>query len=127
MRRKLVTIAVVVLMLTALGLVEQIGVRRITDRALAETGALKTAVENGEMDTAKEKAHALDRAWDRQTKWLEMLVDHGSTDDVRYALSRLIAALEAEDRAAALIYAGELEGSIEHVIERQSVTPENLF
>ena len=55
------------------------------------------------------------------------MVDHGSTDEVRYALSRLLAALESRDKASALIYAGELEGGIEHVYERQEFTLQNTF
>ena len=73
------------------------------------------------------KAQSLDRDWDEQAKMLEILVDHGSTDEVRYALSKLIAALESGDYAAAMVYAGELEGGVEHVHERQAFTLENLF
>ena len=127
MRRKIITIAVVAMLLVLLGVVEQISVRRITDSALGQTEAIDHAIRERKLEAAKEKAHALDEAWDRQAKWLEILVDHGSTDDVRYALSRLLAALEAKDEASALIYAGELEGSVEHVLERQAVTIENLL
>ena len=127
MRRKIITIAVVAMLLVLLGVVEQISVRRITDSALGQTEAIGHAIRERKLEAAKEKSHALDEAWDRQAKWLEILVDHGSTDDVRYALSRLLAALEAKDEASALIYAGELEGSVEHVLERQAVTIENLL
>ena len=56
-----------------------------------------------------------------------MMVDHKSTDDVRYALSRLIGALECGDRTSAMIYAGELEGGIEHVSERQELSVQNIL
>ena len=127
MRRKIVTVVVVALLLSALSVVEQLSVRRITGAALDETKAICEAIRAGEWTRAQEKTHAMDVAWDRQAKWLEILVDHGSTDDVRYALSRLLAALETQDAAAAMIYAGELEGSVEHVLERQAVTIENLL
>ena len=55
------------------------------------------------------------------------MVDHSSTDEVRYAFSRLIAALEQEDAATAMVYACELEGAIEHVCERQALTLENII
>lgn len=127
MTRKLTTVAVVLVLLIAVCTLEQLGVRRITDEAMGMTHGIMQAIREGEWEQAKEKAHALDRTWDRQAKLLEMLVDHGSTDDVRYALSRLIAALEGEDNTIALIYAGELEGGIEHVMERQALTLENML
>ena len=46
---------------------------------------------------------------------------------MRYALSRLIGALECSDRTSAMIYAGELEGGIEHVSERQELSVQNIL
>ena len=43
------------------------------------------------------------------------------------SVQKLLAALEGGDVAASLIYAGELEGGIEHVRERQTLTLENMF
>ena len=56
-----------------------------------------------------------------------MMVNHESTDEVRYAFSRLIAALDQEDSATAMVYACELEGALEHVYERQMLTVENII
>lgn len=127
MRAKLITIGVTLLLLAVISITEQIAVRRVTQRALGDTQAILSDIRHGVLADAQEKAHALDEAWDRQAKLLEMMVDHRSTDDVRYALSRLIAALESGDSDAAMIYAGELEGGIEHVHERQALTLENLL
>ena len=79
------------------------------------------------MKSGLKKSRDLDRSWDEMAIWLEILVDHRATDEVRYALSRLIAALEEEDTATAMVYASELEGAIEHVYERQALTLENIF
>ena len=127
MRRKCVTIAVVLALLAAICTAEQAAVRLITQRTLAMTRDVNELIAAGDMESAIKKTRALDKAWDEEARRLEVLVDHGSTDDVRYALSRLVAALEGGDAAAARIYAGELEGSVEHVYERQAVTVENLF
>lgn len=127
MRAKLITISVTLLLLAAISVTEQIAVRRVTQRALGEAQAILSDIRQGALADAHEKAHALDETWDRQAKLLEMMVDHRSTDDVRYALSRLIAALESGDSDDAMIYAGELEGGIEHVCERQALTLENLL
>ena len=127
MRQKIITIVISLLLIAAISVAEQVAVRIIVRRALEDTQAIMEDVRGGSLEEAAKKAHALDKAWDKQAKPLEMLVDHGSTDDVRYALSKLIAALEGGDRAGALIYAGELEGGVEHVLERQELTLENLL
>ena len=127
MCRKLMTILAVALILTALAVVEQRLVTHLTDDAMTRISALLELVREGEMETALQKARELDLHWDEHSGELEVLVDHSSTDEVRYGLSRLIAALEAEERAAALIYASEVEGGIEHVRERQAFSVQNLL
>lgn len=127
MRRKIITMAAVLAILLLLSAAEQMLVRRITDGALEAVHAIMADIRADALGAAYEKAHALDRAWDEQANMLEMIVDHRSTDEVRYALSKLLAALESTDRAAAMIYAGELEGGVEHVLERQQLTMQNLL
>ena len=127
MSRKIITMLLALVILVTLSVVEQIAVHRITGDALHETQRVLADIRAEAWEAAYEKAHALDQAWDRRASVLEVMVDHGSTDEVRYALSKLMAALEGRDKAAALIYAGELEGGIEHVYERQELTWQNIF
>ena len=114
-------------LLAALAVTEQRLVFHLTDDALQKTQALTAQIRSGELNDALQKARALDQHWDEHTGSLETMIDHSSTDEVRFALSRLIAALEAEERAAALIYASEVEGGIEHVRERQAFSVQNLL
>lgn len=127
MRAKIITILISLLLIAAISTVEQAFVKRIVRVSMDETQLILRDIREDRLNLANQKTHAMDQAWDKQAKLLEMLVDHGSTDDVRYALSRLIAALESGDNASAMIYAGELEGAIEHVYDRQAVTLENLL
>ena len=127
MVRKLVTILGCAALLAALAVTEQRLVSHLTDDALQKTQALTAQIRSGELNDALQKARALDQHWDEHAGGLETMVDHSSTDEVRYALSRLIAALEAEDRALALVYASELEGGVEHVRERQVLTMQNIL
>ena len=127
MLRKLWIIAAVGVMLAVLGGLEQRMVKRLTEEGLRQTTAIFEAIRQDDLPGAQGLADRLDHSWDEEAEKLEILMDHGSTDEVRFALSRLLAALEGRNRAAALIYAGELEGSIEHVRERQEVTLQNLL
>lgn len=127
MRKKIITMAVVIILLASLCLAEQWLVLRLTNGALEETRQILALIRAGDMEAAQEKTHALDRLWDEKAQMLEVLVDHSATDDVRYALSKLSAALESSDVSASLIYAGELEGGVEHVLERQELSIENVL
>ena len=127
MRRRVLTILSVMALLAALGLVEHLSVHSLTDEALNRTREILSDVRADALDAALQKARALDQLWDERAARLEMMVDHKSTDDVRYALSRLIGAREGGDRTSAMIYAGELEGGIEHVSERQELSVQNIL
>ena len=127
MSRKIIIMACTLAILLVLSLLEQTIVLRITSTALANTQEVIEGIRAGEMKKAMKKSQEMDVSWDKQAVWLEMMVDHRSTDEVRYAFSRLIAALEQEDSATAMVYACELEGAIEHVYERQALTVENVI
>ena len=127
MSRKIIIMCATLSFLLLISAVEQVLVRRITGDAFARTQQIEDRIRARDFADAMERTRALDERWDRQAKWLEVLVDHGSTDDVRYALSRLLAALEEEDAATAMVYACELEGGVEHVFERQALTLENIL
>lgn len=127
MSRKIIIMCVTLGFLLLLSVIEQTAVRRITGEALAQTQAILDDIRVEAFDGAMQKTHALDQAWDRDAAFIETMVDHRATDDVRYALSRLLAALEKQDSATAMVYASELEGGIEHVYERQALTIENIL
>ena len=127
MSRKILAMAVTLAILLIASLLEQTVVLRISNTALSGAKEIIEGIREGELAAATKKAQEMDVSWDEQAKWLELMVDHSSTDEVRYAFSRLIAALEQEDAATAMVYACELEGAIEHVYERQTLTLENII
>lgn len=127
MRGKLTIIAAVLLIMGLLCGAEQACVSRATDGTLAGARDVARLLQAGELDGALARARELDARWDEQASLLEMFVNHKATDDVRYAFSRLIAAIEGGDREAALIYAAELDGGVEHVFERQALLIQNVL
>ena len=127
MKRKILTVIITLTALLLLSLMEQATVLRVTNIAMERTQEILADIREEDLKSGLKKSRDLDRSWDEMAIWLEILVDHSATDEVRYALSRLIAALEEEDTATAMVYASELEGAIEHVYERQALTLENIF
>lgn len=127
MRKKMITVAATLLLLGLLSMVEQFSVERLTSEAMEKTQEILFLLAQNEPEQGLERARAMDAWWDEEAPNAEMIINHVATDDVRFTLSRLIAALEMGDRNDAFVYANELEGNIEHVLERQELSWQNLL
>lgn len=127
MRKKMITVAATLLLLGLLSMVEQLSVERLTSEAMEKTQEILFLLAQNESEQGLECARAMDAWWDEEAPNAEMIINHAATDDVRFTLSRLIAALEMGDRDDAFVYANELEGNIEHVLERQELSWQNLL
>ena len=127
MRKKIITVAATLLLLGLLSMVEQFSVERLTSEAMEKTQEILFLLAQNEPERGLEHARAMDAWWDEEAPNAEMIINHVATDDVRFTLSRLIAALEMGDREDAFVYANELEGNIEHVLERQELSWQNLL
>ena len=127
MRKKIITVAATLLLLGLLSMVEQLSVERLTSEAMEKTQEILFLLAQNEPEQGLERARAMDAWWDEESPNAEMIINHAATDDVRFTLSRLIAALEMGDRDDAFVYARELEGNIEHVLERQELSWQNLL
>ena len=127
MRKKVWTVILTTAILILLSVVEQISVGRLTDDALVRTQELLSLLAQNEMERGLEQVREMDAWWDEEAPKVELIINHAATDDVRFTLSRLIAALEMGDRDDAFVYVRELEGNIEHVLERQELSWQNLL
>lgn len=127
MRKKMITVAATLLLLGLLSMVEQLSVERLTSEAMEKTQEILFLLAQNEPEQGLERARAMDAWWDEEAPNAEMIINHAATDDVRFTLSRLVAALEMGDRDDAFVYARELEGNIEHVLERQELSWQNLL
>ena len=127
MRKKIITVAATLLLLGLLSMVEQLSVERLTSEAMEKTQEILFLLAQNEPEQGLERARAMDAWWDEEAPNAEMIINHAATDDVCFTLSRLIAALEMGDRDDAFVYARELEGDIEHVLERQELSWQNLL
>ena len=127
MRKKIITVAATLLLLGLLSMVEQLSVERLTSEAMEKTQEILFLLAQNEPEQGLERARAMDAWWDEEAPNAEMIINHAATDDVRFTLSRLTAALEMGDRDDAFVYANELEGNIEHVLERQELSWQNLL
>ena len=105
MRKKIITMAVTLLLLGLLSAVEQMAVKRLTDDAMARTQEILSLLAQNQTARGLERAREMDAWWDEEAPRVETLINHEATDDVRFTLSRLVAALEMGDRDGAVVYA----------------------
>lgn len=127
MRKKVWTVILTAAILILLSVVEQVAVGKLTDDALIQTQEILSLLARNEMERGLEQVRKMDAWWDEEAPKAELIINHEATDDVRFTLSRLTAALEMGDRDDAFVYACELEGNIEHVLERQELSWQNLL
>ena len=126
-KKRALALAATLLLLGLLSMVEQLSVERLTSEAMEKTQEILFLLAQNEPEQGLDRARAMDAWWDEEAPNAEMIINHAATDDVRFTLSRLIAALEMGDRDDAFVYARELEGDIEHVLERQELSWQNLL
>ena len=93
MRKKIITMAATLLLLGLLSAVEQMAVKRLTDDAMARTQEILSLLAQNQTARGLERAHEMDTWWDEEAPRVETLINHEATDDVRFTLSRLVAAL----------------------------------
>ena len=127
MRKKIWTVIFTSALLILLSVVEQKAVRTLTDEAMTQTQTIIQLLKSGENEQGLERARQMDAWWDEEAPKVEMLINQEATHDVRFTMSRLVAALERGDGKEALVFARELEGGMEHVLERQVLSLQNLL
>ena len=84
MRKKIITMAVTLLLLGLLSAVEQMAVKRLTDDAMARTQEILSLLAQNQTARGLEQAHEMDAWWDEEAPRVETLINHEATDDVRF-------------------------------------------
>lgn len=89
--------------------------------------AVRQAVLDGDMDTARLEQAYLHALWEHDAHWLNALIDHHHTRDVEGAMRMLATALEEENRLASLLVLDETIDALEEVSQRNLAIWENIL
>ena len=119
--------AVTLLLLGLLSAVEQMAVKRLTDDATARTQEILSLLAQNQTARGLEQAHEMDAWWDEEAPRIETLINHEATDDVCFTLSRLAAALEMGIGTARLSMPESWGAASSIVLERQTLSWQNLL
>lgn len=127
MKQLVWTVIAVLAVCMALCGFSQWGLNGILDEAHEMTVEVFTAMEEGELETAKERLVALATLWDENAGVMELLCDH---DDVHEVKERIIQAricvdyTDLEEFYSAVALIGE---GIEHIRDKEGLRGANLL
>ena len=79
MRKKIITMAVTLLLLGLLSAVEQMAVKRLTDDAMARTQEILSLLAQNQTARGLERAREMDAWWDEEAPRVETLINHEAT------------------------------------------------
>lgn len=94
MKRALILIVLLSLLLLSLGLFSDLTQRRVAEEYLLETAQMRRQLHYGGTPVLREMLSQLNARWERDSRWLNCLIDHHHTRAVSTALRQLGSALE---------------------------------
>lgn len=99
----------------------------LSQRYVSAAEELRIMAEKSDWQRARETAAAYMASWMDAKPWLQVLINHDDIDDVTLALTRLQAAIEAEEQAACYEICAELRENAGHIHHRDAFTLGNVL
>lgn len=127
MRRKLLSIVVVLPLLVFTGVASMAVAQSVSQRGQAMVDMLESAMRAGEPESALAAARELEANWSKWETALQLWVCHEDTDQVREKLLLVLCGLENGDRSLVMENAALLREALEHLHHRDDVTWSNIF
>lgn len=127
MRKKVLSIAITLPLLLALGIGSMTAARHISLEGQRFAEEILSAMRAGEPESAYQAAARLEEIWRKWETWLQLWVCHEDTDEVREKLQLVLCGLENDSRATTLENATLLREALEHLHHRDDVTWSNVF
>lgn len=127
MRRKLLSIVVVLPLLVFTGVASMAVAQSVSQRGQAMVDMLESAMRAGEPESALAAARELESNWSKWEAALQLWVCHEDTDQVREKLLLVLCGLENGDRSLVMENAALLREALEHLHHRDDVTWSNIF
>lgn len=113
---------VVVLMITSWVAIENAG-----KKMCKKTEEIKTFVKEEDWEKALTATKALQKEWEKDVKWLTMLIDHSETDEIAKELYALEEYIIYEETPELMATASMLYGLFEHIPKKERPSPENII
>ncbi len=127
MRTSLVISLVLLALALGVGVWEGKQTESLSQRYVSAAEELRIMAEKSDWQRAAETVSAYMADWKDITPWLQILINHDDIDDVTLALTRLQAAIAAEEQPACYEICAELRENANHIHHRDAFTLGNVL
>lgn len=127
MRTSLVISLVLLMVVIACGMLEEMETERLAGRYVSAAEELRVMAEQSDWARARETVTAYMQDWESTASWLQLLINHEDIDDVTLALVHLEAAVAAEEQAGCFDACAELKENARHIHHRDAFTLGNVL
>ena len=127
MRTSLVISLVLLMVVIACGMLEEMETERLAGRYVSAAEEMRVMAEQSDWARARETVTAYMQDWESTASWLQLLINHEDIDDVTLALVHLEAAVAAEDQAGCFDACAELKENARHIHHRDAFTLGNVL
>ena len=127
MRTSLVISLVLLMVVIACGMLEEMETERLAGRYVSAAEEMRVMAEQSDWARARETVTAYMQDWESTASWLQLLINHEAIDDVTLALVHLEAAVAAEEQAGCFDACAELKENARHIHHRDAFTLGNVL
>lgn len=127
MRTSLVISLVLLMVVIACGMLEEMETERLAGRYVSAAEEMRVMAEQSDWARARETVTAYMQDWESTASWLQLLINHEDIDDVTLALVHLEAAVAAEEQAGCFDACAELKENARHIHHRDAFTLGNVL
>jgi hypothetical protein len=127
MRRKILSIVIVLPILLGLGLFSMLYTRHVSDQYVAMAEELRDAAEADDWALARQRMDALYADWQRREGVLQVWVPHRDTDEVQKQMEGMQAGLTIRDKSLMMEHAAGLIEALDHLHHRDDLSISNIL
>ena len=126
MRGVIVAASLFFVMLAGIILIQQ-SIEKTSEKIVAQIGDLEEKIEAEDWDGVDEGVKKLEADWEKDAKWISMLVDHDEIDLIMTTVAALKEYEKYRDLPELMAEISTLERLIEHIPHKEAPILENIF
>ena len=126
MRGVIVSAVLLIFALTGM-FFSQLMLHKQSDNMVAMLSETTKMVKNEQWDEAMRKADEIMELCEKKLKWIEILINHNETDEIRNTVYQLKEYIRYREIPELMATAASLKGEFEHIYDKEKVVFENIF
>lgn len=127
MKTTIWTIAIMLAALLALGITSAVLSQGASRAFWLEAENLETLLLQEDWEPLLRGLDRMEERWEKSKDWLQLLINHGDTDDINLAMGKLRAGIVLQDKSLSLWAIQELKESCLHLYHRDALRLTNII